>query len=30
MAMHAGMKPRDVKSMIFAYPTVASDVPYMF
>ncbi len=30
MAMHAGMKPRDVKNMIFAYPTVASDMPYMF
>jgi glutathione reductase (NADPH) len=29
MAMHAGMKPQDVKNMIFAYPTVASDVPYM-
>jgi glutathione reductase (NADPH) len=29
MAMQAGMKPRDVKNMIFAYPTVASDMPYM-
>lgn len=29
MAMHAGLKPRDIKKMIFAYPTVASDMPYM-
>jgi glutathione reductase (NADPH) len=29
MAMQAGMKSRDVKKMIFAYPTVASDMPYM-
>lgn len=29
MAMQAGMKPKDVKKMIFAYPTVSSDMPYM-
>ncbi len=29
MAMQAAMKPRDIKNMIFAYPTVASDMPYM-
>jgi len=29
MAMNIGMKPRDIKKMIFAYPTVASDIPYM-
>ncbi len=29
MAMHTGLKPRDIKKMIFAYPTVASDMPYM-
>jgi glutathione reductase (NADPH) len=28
MAMGTGMKPRDVKAMIFAYPTVESDMPY--
>ncbi len=29
MAMHTGLKPRDIKKMIFSYPTVASDIPYM-
>ena len=29
MAMHSGLKPRDIKKMIFAYPTVGSDLPYM-
>jgi len=29
MAMHTELKPRDIKKMIFAYPTVASDMPYM-
>ena len=29
MAMHTGLKPRDIKKMIFAYPTVASDIVYM-
>ncbi len=29
MAMHTGLKSADIKSMIFAYPTVASDMPYM-
>jgi glutathione reductase (NADPH) len=29
MAMHTGLKARDIKTMIFAYPTVASDMPYM-
>ena len=29
MAMHTGLKSGDIKRMIFAYPTVASDMPYM-
>lgn len=29
MAMHTGLTPRDVKKMIFAYPTAASDMVYM-
>jgi len=29
MAMYTGLKPRDIKKMIFSYPTVASDMPYM-
>ncbi len=29
MAMVAGMKPKDIKKTIFAYPTAASDMPYM-
>jgi glutathione reductase (NADPH) len=29
MAMHSGLKPGDIKKMIFAYPTVGSDLPYM-
>jgi len=29
MAMHTEMKPRDIKKMVFAYPTVGSDMPYM-
>jgi glutathione reductase (NADPH) len=29
MAIHAGMKPRDIKQLIFAYPTAGSDLPYM-
>ncbi|GMR23885.1 MAG: NAD(P)/FAD-dependent oxidoreductase [Acidobacteriota bacterium] len=29
MAMHTGLKPRDIKKMIFSYPTVASNMPYM-
>jgi glutathione reductase (NADPH) len=29
MAMHTGLKPGDIRKMIFAYPTVASDMPYM-
>lgn len=29
MAMHTKLTPRDIKKMIFAYPTVASDIAYM-
>ena len=29
MAMHTGLKPSDIKKMIFAYPTAASDIVYM-
>jgi glutathione reductase (NADPH) len=29
MAMRSGMSAPDIKSMLFAYPTTGSDVPYM-
>ncbi|WP_245842730.1 hypothetical protein [Pontibacter ummariensis] len=29
LAMKAGMKARDLKSFLFSYPTMASDVSYM-
>jgi pyruvate/2-oxoglutarate dehydrogenase complex dihydrolipoamide dehydrogenase (E3) component len=29
MAMRFGLKSGDVKQMLFAYPTNASDVPFM-
>jgi glutathione reductase (NADPH) len=29
LAMHAGKKAREVKKLVFAYPTVSSDMPYM-
>ena len=29
VAMKAGMKARDLKSFLFSYPTMASDVSYM-
>jgi len=29
MAIKAGLKATDIKSMIFSYPTLASDISYM-
>jgi glutathione reductase (NADPH) len=29
MAMRAGLTSRDIKDMLFSYPTIASDIPYM-